>query len=381
MYRPVRFVKTILIIVLIMLFISACNLPQQSSAETESEPAAVNADTKPADTQNDVQPTEEPPTEMPPTDEPVEILPTEEPSPTPIMHLVVANITPPGKPQVIHDQESDRKADQKEAYAGDEFLRGRYERPFDQNMNYIPVIDIKQANLFRDKDDEFIYAIIHLKEDPALFPDSQFGFGIELDLDIDGRGDVLIWTARPLSKEWSVEGVSIWKDLNKNIGSLSPMRSDPSPGDDGYEIKVFDAGVGADPDLAWSRISSDDPKLVELSFKKDLLDDTKVFLWGAWAIQGEDQFNLFDHHDHYSFEEAGSPMKSETAYYPLKAMYALDNTCRAASGYNPNGGEPGLCPISAPSITEEKPEDEPGCVRVCLRQCLTHVGCCEWGCR
>ncbi len=378
MYRPIRSIMIIIVIMLIVVLISACNLPQQTSTEMVTEPATVAE----ADKQPEIQPTEVPPTEVPPTDEPVEILPTEESSPTSIVHLVVANITPPGSPQVIHDQESDRKADQKEAYAGDEFLRGRYERPFDQDMNYLPVIDIKQANLFRDKDDEFIYSIIHMKEDPALFPDSQFGFGIELDLDIDGRGDVLVWTARPLSTEWSVEGVTVWKDLNKNIGGVTPMRSDTPPGDDGYEIKVFDAGIGSDPDLAWSRISSDDPKLIELSFKKSLLGDTEVFLWGAWSILGEDQFDLFDHNDHFTFDEAGSPMKSETGYYPLKEMYALDNTCRAASGFTPNGGEAGLCPISVPSTTtEEEPEDEPGCVRVCIRQCLTHVGCCEWGCR
>ena len=381
MFRPIKSIKLIMILIFSIIPISACNLPRPDSTVTETIPAAVVV----TDAQPDEPPTELPPTEVPPTTEPTETPPTQEPSPTPIVHLVVANLNPPGSPQVIHDQESDRKADQKEAYAGDEFLRGRYERPFDQDMNYIPVIDIKQANLFRDKDDEFIYAIIHLMEDPAFFPDAQFGFGIELDLNIDGRGDILVWTTRPFTTEWSVEGVSVWKDLNKNIGGPTPMRSDPTPDGDGYEIRIFDAGIGPDPDLAWSRVSADDPKLIELSFKKDLLGDTEVFLWGAWAIQGEDQFNLFDHHDHFTFEEAGSPMKSETKYYPLKEMYALDNTCRAASGFTPNGGEPGLCPISVPSIAEEEPEDEPeddpGCIRVCLRQCLTHVGCCEWGCR
>ena len=373
MFSPIRSIKFIVIVILFMILISACNLPRPDSTDGETTPTDVVV----ADAQPD-----EPPSEVPPTTEPTETPPTQEPFPTPIVHLVVANFNPPGSPQVIHDQESDRKADQKEAYAGDEFLRGRYERPFDQDMNYIPVIDIKQANLFRDEDDEFIYAIIHLKEDPALFPDAQFGFGIELDLNIDGRGNILVWTSRPLTTEWSVEGVSVWKDLNKNVGSLTPMFSDSPTGDDGYEIKIFDAGVGSDPDLAWSRISTEDPRLIELSFKKDLLGDTDIFLWGAWSILGEDQFDLFDHNDHFTFEEAGSPMKSETAYYPLKEMYALDNTCRAASGFTPNGGEPGLCPISVPSIAEEEPdEDDPGCIRVCIRQCLTHAGCCEWVCR
>ena len=160
------------------------------------------------------------------------------------------------------------------------------------------------------------------------------------------------------------------------------MRSDPPPSDDGYEVKIFDSGVGTDPDMAWSRISPKDPRLIELAFKEELLGETDIFLWGAWSIQGEDQFELFDHHDHFTYEEAGSPMKSETAYYPLKVVHSLDNTCRAASGFAPNGGEPGLCPIYEPPVTvEEEDDDEPDCVRVCIRQCLTHVGCCEWGCR
>ena len=81
---------------------------------------------------------------------------------------------------------------------------------------------------------------------------------------------------------------------------------------------------------------------------------------------GDDQFELFDHHDHFTHEEAGSPTKSETQYYPLKAMAALDNTCRAASGYIPKGGEPGLCPVTVPKVEGGEP-GQPGqnCRQVC----------------
>ena len=145
---------------------------------------------------------------------------------------------------------------------------------------------------------------------------------------------------------------------------MNPMKSDPPPfTGDGYEVKLFDAGVGEDPDLAWSRINLDDPTAIEISFKKDLLGETEIFLWGAWATLGDDPFPRFDHHDYYTFETAGSPMKSETRYYPLKDMHSLDNTCRAASGYTPKGGEPGLCPIPKPPVAEEEPG--PNCRRVC----------------
>jgi hypothetical protein len=33
----------------------------------------------------------------------------------------------------------------------------------------------------------------------------------------------------------------------------------------------------------------------------------------------------------------------QTTLYPLKALYALDNTCRDPYGFTPTGTEPGLC--------------------------------------
>ena len=268
--------------------------------------------------------------------------------------------SPLGDPQVIHDQESDRSAPEKQAYGGDEYNLGRYERPFDQDMSYIPAVDIYQANLFRDEDNDWVYTIIRLKESPIILPDMQFSYGIELDLDIDGRGDILIWTAMPQSEEWSFDGVSVWKDLNESVGGKTPMRSDPPPGGDGYEANIFESGMGEDPDLAWSRINPENNNFIEIAFKKELLDNneaddkTEKFLWAAWADVGMKQLDLFDHNDHFTKEEAGSPLRSEEDYYPLKAVYSMDNTCRAASGFTPKGNEPGLCP------TYEQPGEAPG---------------------
>ena len=56
-------------------------------------------------------------------------------------------------------------------------------------MTYLPFIDIIQSNLIRNKDDEFLYSVIFLLDDPALSPDGQSGFGIEMDVNLDGRGD------------------------------------------------------------------------------------------------------------------------------------------------------------------------------------------------
>lgn len=139
---------------------------------------------------------------------------------------------------------------------------------------------------------------------------------------------------------------------------------------DGYEVNIFDAGSGQDPDLAWSRISLNDPKKIEIAFKRSILEISSVFLWSAWASQGADQFSFFDHNDYFTFDQAGSPTKSQKDYYPLKDLFALDNTCRSASGFTPKGNEPGLCPQP---VSEKKGSSPgPNCRLVCS---LTHPGC------
>ena len=90
-------------------------------------------------------------------------------------------------------------------------------------MLYIPFIDIKQSNLIRNKDNKYIYSDIFLLDNPSLAPDGEYGFGIELDVNLDGRGEYLVWTKLPKSTEWSVEGVRVLKDTNKSVGAIKPM--------------------------------------------------------------------------------------------------------------------------------------------------------------
>jgi hypothetical protein len=372
MLRPSRLVIPI---VVVMVFMFACQLSLPTGITVTQTPVIIIVTA----TQPPV--VVAPPTELPPsvvaTPEPtatVEVAtpePTLELVPTAIVHLIIpVSSQLDAKPQIIYDQESKLSAKQKEAYAGDEFLAGKYERPFDPQMNYIPFIDIKQISFYPSQDGEYYYGTIFLEDNPALLPDGQFGYGFELDQDLDGRGDLLVWTKRPLTKEWSAEGVSIWKDANKRVGGTNPMLSDAPLGGDGYELKVFDGGVGTDPDMAWSRVSPQDPTQIEIAFKRTLLGDSQKFMWGAWAIQGPDPFNLFDHNDHYTFTEAGSPTKLEKKYYPLKEMFALDNTCRGASGFTPKGNEPGLCPKAI------QPTAKPNkCQLVCPRYTTVYVPC------
>lgn len=283
---------------------------------------------------------------MQPTDEPV-AEPTAKLTLPPIVHLITPEpALPKVEPRTIHDHESIRRAEENQAYSGDIFLLGLFERPFGQDMKYIPFIDIKQANLYDKEDSEFIYTSILFMDDPALLPGGRLGIGVELDLDRDGRGDALIWTKLPVKSEWSVEGVRVMRDGNEDIGSETPMLSDVPAAGDGYEVSLFNAGVGKDPDLAWSRISPEDPKRVEIAFKRIVLEEIKTFLWTAWSIMKPDQMDIYDHNDHFTFEQAGSAMKSDGEYYPLKELFAMDNTCRGASGFMPKGNEPGVCPLT-----------------------------------
>ena len=163
MFRVSKYVVPVFVI---MTFILACSLSAPSKNSQEDNQIPVTGEQTPlvvaVPTEQPPQPTAEPTAEPTATPEP-----TTEPSPTPIIHLVSPYATlPEDKPQVTYDQESIRNAEQKEAYAGDQFLIGRYERPFDQEMTYLPYIDIIQSNLIRNKDDEFLYSIIFLLDNP-----------------------------------------------------------------------------------------------------------------------------------------------------------------------------------------------------------------------
>ena len=322
--------KKLLLVGVIVLFVLGCALIPQA------EPAPAP----------EVPPTAPPPP-PPPTEAPALPEPTAE---APPVEAEIVHVSSPalgnGKPQVIHDQPSNKVAPEKRAYGGDEWPLGRYERPFTaEAMEYLPFIDIEQTILIINENDDWIYTGILVLESPSLAGERKLIYGIELDTDLDGRGDVLVTAALPDGEEWTTDGVTVYKDVNKNIGAAEPMRPDAPVVDDGYEVSIFDAGVGEDADLAWARRSPDEKKLVEIAFKLDLVDvgaEQRGFAWAAWAFVEDVHPDWFDHHDHFTLEEAGSSL-IDNAAYPLKAFHSADNTCRALSGVSLVGEVPGLC--------------------------------------
>jgi hypothetical protein len=290
-----------------------------------------------------------------------------------IEHKVVPVDLPTDKINHAGDQDSSVKADKKQAMGGDRFTFGRFERPFNgYTMDvYYPNIDIEDFNIFID--DAFVYGSVLFK---SIDPNSPTPghYAMEFDLDLDGRGDVLVLAAQPKSTEWTTDGVQVWFDANDDVGGDSVINSDGAAPGDGYEDKVFDQGIGHDPDTAWIRISPDDPNTLQIAVKLSLFNGDKNYLVGFWAGNKILDPALFDINDHFTHEQAGEAMVDFEVYYPVKDVAELDNTCRLSVGFTPNGNEPGMCFV--PGVYNGGGPAAPGCTVTCGRcQTLNPATC------
>ncbi len=179
----------------------------------------------------------------------------------------------------------------------------------------------------------------------------QAAYAVEIDHDLDGRGDILVVVDRPTSIEWSMEGVSVHQDLNKDVGGATILRPDASYQGDSYDHTLFSIENLTDPDMAWARVSPGSPFTVVLAFKKSIVP-RNYFVWGVWAAETLLDPALFDLHDHFTAQEAGSPYQSHSTY-PLAAVNLVDNTCREIYNFEPTGSIRGLCvqPEVVPTAT------------------------------
>ena len=115
-------------------------------------------------------------------------------------------------------------------------------------------------------------------------------------------------------------------------------------------IGIFDSGIGDDPDLAWVRMKAGERAAVQFAFKTTLPGSS--FLLGVLADANLRDVTKMYYNDRFTEAEAGSPEKNEV-YYPLKELYAFDNTCREAFGFETTGYEPLLCPREEPTPVPE----------------------------
>lgn len=316
-----KFNSTKLMLMLVVLIIQACNMP---AADTPTQEALIPEENLP----------DAPITEAPPTE---------------IQHTLVPADLPAVSSGVAADQDSARTSRDNSASGGDRFTFGEYERPFNAIAmdTYFPYLDIQQYNILQD--DLWIYTTIVLRSRSAegTFPGE---YALELDNDIDGKGDWLILVSAPASTEWSTVNVQIWQDTNKDVGGANSIEVDKNPGfSDGYETEVFNNGIGNDADAAWARLSPDDQNSVQIAVKRVLVDDDGKYIAGPWAASKLDPA-MFDFNDKLTPQEAGAAIRSYT-YYPIQLLAELDNACRVSIGGPADANNDlGLCEVYNPQV-------------------------------
>lgn len=341
----------IVMLMLVMIISSGCSavqgIIQPATPTTEIIPTEVVVPT--------AEPTAIPATEAP-TETPTEAIP---PTATAIVHTAIPeDVIVAGNP--FYDVESSGTGLKHYAPFGDIYDLNRFERPFTQtDMTYQPHLDIKQFFLYQkgDWNYAFIKTIGFIPKD-----ETSGDYGVEVDINRDGFGDILVWSKPPYTTTWSTDRVKVFQDQNHTSGGINPALSEAPLGTDGYETLLFDSGVGIDPDLAYVRISPSDANVIEFAFKISL--STSEFMWNPWADGGLRDMGKFNYNDQISAIDAGSPLK-ESSQYPIKSLYSTDNSCRAYIGFTPNGSEPLLCGSNESPKAES--EDKPNSCQV--QQC------------
>lgn len=307
---------------------------------------------------------------------------TEAPEPTaavtPTIHHVVTPDKPDGSLTSLTDISTVEMADEKNAI-GDNFIVNLFERPYTAGeMNYYGYVDIIFSSLMVGP--KWVYTSIQVQNE---LPDQADAFySVEFDLDIDGRGDILVTAALPTGTDWTTNGVYVYKDTDKDVGAERPLFSDaPVEGQNGFDEVVFAEGVANDPDLAWVRRDPEEKDHVQIAFKLSVLEGDGEFLWGVWADGSGQSPTSYDLNDQYTQEEAGVPIVDD-ADYPLKALALLDSTCRSWFGFEPTGSEPGICYIpkaeggSGMGWCPQYLNRYVDCVRQCYRVCPSNAQYC-----
>lgn len=346
---------TLSIILLLTLSLTACQpgaAPSESNQNDIAQTLVAMAFTQTAIASNQVAPTATPEA-IATTPSPEQNSADSTPSPT---TEIIHNITP-GEPGWVSKWFYDTDSSRGTVTAGDDFVANLYERPFTENeMIYRPDLDINKAEI--SEDGTFYYVSLYLHGE---HPDGGLrgSYGVELDTNRDGRGDLLVIASHPQNMTWDIAGVSVHKDPNKNVGGSFIMRPDTQYSGDGYEQVVFSMDELDDPDAAWARVSADTPGKITLAFKKSLTAGYGTFVWGVWAADNLLDPVLIDLHDNFTQAEAGSPYPAHSTY-PLKALHSVDNTCRETYGFEAEVPIPGLCylpekPTPTPTVTATIP--------------------------
>ena len=241
----------------------------------------------------------------------------------------------------------------------DSWAINRYERPFNagEQDEFYPELDIIFAEL--GKDSNWFYLSLTVFDPPKYGQKYKGAYGVEIDIDRDGRGDVLILAQSPGSEGvgvWSKD-VQVWKDSNNDVGNKYPEQPDLPYEGDSYDLLVFDQGEDSDPDAAWVRVVHGEQTYIDIAFKPTVIDNADVFKWWAWADAGTADNSIFDYHDAITNFEAGDAYQS-LSYFPANEIFAVDSTCAELWGAKAPADDPSYC-INDPYIPGDTPGDRP----------------------
>jgi hypothetical protein len=330
-------------VIVLLLASMACEMPQlvssedQAGTQTMDALATVVARTMGPGDSGEVMDTEEAGSEGGDGEPEAEATDTPE-----IVHQTVPS-SPAGADSWMTDRSSRSYASQRTTVA-DNFDFNLLERPFtSQDMDYQAYLDITRAEWSAVS--PWVYVTIFLEEAPPTPSTAQYG--VEIDVDLDGRGDWIVAGQVPDGTDWTTDNVFACRDTNNDVGGTRAIRADvPSSSWDGYDDCVFESGLGNDPDTAWIRRDPSNPDRVQVAFKFSLIGSDDELLWGAWSDDGVQQLAMLDYNDMFSFEQAGSPLDS-SSYYPINELYSVDNSCRWTFDFSPIENLPGMCPLPA----------------------------------
>ncbi len=302
--------KWIPVVLLLALILSACNPSEQATFQPQEDEAFGNAATVAEDPTLNEDATEEPsppPTEIPsPYTQPEEIIHSEFPgnfkqSPLQsIFDCTTGNYHNPGQEYTLSE-------------VCDQWERNYFERPVDESTTkFFPQLDILESSFGQNENWYYNRILVFSELVENLVLDGIYA--LEIDLDLDARGEILILAVSPGSyqmDEWHSDGVQVWFDSNDDVGGPQAVLADTINGGDGYETLMVDSGVGDDPDLAFVKTYSDQPGLIEFGFKANLLDGVEIFEWWVWAMR----------------EDLGAAKFDPVDFFPQDTLFAIDNTC------------------------------------------------------
>jgi len=226
----------------------------------------------------------------------------------------------------------------------DSWQINRYERPFNKESQdiFFPDLDILSGEL--GSDGTWFYFRMTIFDNNQISAELDGTYAIEIDLDMDGRGDVLVLAHAPgeeAAQDWTRQGVQFWGDDNNDVGNEIPLVPDPPNSGNGYDTLAFDSGQGDDQSLAWVRVHPGKPAILELAFKTSAILFDPYFKWLAWTDEGVDDRAGSDYHDTFDHPVAGDPIQGQT-YFPSESINELDTTCSVIWGA-PQTDDADLC--------------------------------------